>query len=317
MIGTGSSGTQCIPLIAERAAHLYVFQRTANFTVPAWNRPLDPAYEQYWKSNYTSYRKQAQDHAAALFVKDRQDRSILGLTPEQIREVYEKRWQVGGLPFLTAFNDLLVSKEANATAADFVRDKIRQTVKDPTAAECLLPPDYPIGAKRLCVDTGYYQTYNRDNVTLVDLRQGAIDQITPNGIRIKDKTYEVDTIVFATGFDAMTGALLKIDIQGPSVLTNMVPSIELHADIIAECLAYLRAHHYNTIEATTEAENAWVDHVNEVASYTLFPSANTWYNGANIPGKAKIFMPYPGGHHIYRQKCEQVISNGYEGFTCA
>ena len=353
VIGTGSSGIQSIPVIAKQAAHLYVFQRTPNFCIPARNRPLDSAYEQDWKSNYPEYRKQAQDTSFGVFVPDSQDRATSDTAPEQVCEEYEKRWQVGGVTFITTFSDILISTEANKSAADFVRHKIQETVKDPVTAECLSPVGYPIGAKRLCVDTDYFQTYNRDNVTLVDLRQGSIDEITPTGIRIKDKTYEVDSIVFATGFDAMTGALLNIDIHGranislrqkwaegprtylglmvtgfpnlftitgpgsPSVLTNMVPSIELHVDIIAECLAYLRTHQYTTIEANAEAETAWFNHVNEVASMTLFSTADTWYNGANIPGKPKVFMPYAAGHNIYRQKCEQVVSNDYEGFSCA
>jgi cyclohexanone monooxygenase len=266
--------------------------------------------------------------------------------------VYDERYQIGGLTFLAAFNDLLISKEANDTAAEFMRSKIRKIIKDPATAETLTPYGYPIGSKRMCVDNQYYETYNRDNVTLVDLRKENIEEIIPVGIKTTKMTYEVDSIVFATGFDAMTGPLLSIDIRGrsdyslrekwaagphtylgmmtadfpnlflitgpgsPSVLTNMVISIEHDVDWIAECLDYLRKYDFDSIEATLEAEDAWVNHVNEIANATLFPIANSWYMGANIPGKPRVFMPYAGGLLPYLQKCKSVATNGYEGFRC-
>jgi cation diffusion facilitator CzcD-associated flavoprotein CzcO len=261
------------------------------------------------------------------------------------------RWQRGGLGFGAAFADLLTRKDANDTAAEFFRSKIRATVRDAAVAEALLPKDYPLGTKRICVDTDYYDTFNRDNVTLVDLHREPIEAITPRGVRTQAAEYDFDSIVFATGFDAMTGALLSIDIRGrggstlrhrwadgprtylgiaiagfpnlftitgpgsPSVISNMMVSIEQHVDWIADCLAHLRAEDLETIEATAEAEDAWVAHVNEVADATLYPLARSWYTGANIPGKPRIFMPYVGGVGAYRKHCDDVAAKNYEGFT--
>jgi cation diffusion facilitator CzcD-associated flavoprotein CzcO len=252
---------------------------------------------------------------------------------------------------LGAFADIIVNKEANETAAEFVRSKIRGTVKDPNVAERLLPRDYPIATKRLCVDTGYYATFNRDNVTLIDARATPIEEITATGLRTTDAEFTLDSIVFATGFDAMTGALCNIEIRGrggamlkdkwsagprtylglmiagfpnlftitgpgsPSVLANMVMAIEQHVDWVADCIVYLREHQSASIEATVDAENAWVAHVNEVADTTLFPLANSWYVGANIPGKPRVFMPYIGGLGVYREKCADIVAKGYEGFA--
>jgi cyclohexanone monooxygenase len=245
-----------------------------------------------------------------------------------------------------------LNKESNNTAAEFVRSKIRATVKNPTVAELLLPYDHAIGTKRICVDTGYYETYNRDNVTLVNLRQENIEEITPIGLQTKNKNYEVDSIVFATGFDAMTGALCSINIRGrsgytlkekwsegprtylgimsanfpnlfiitgpgsPSVLSNMVLSIEQHVEWIGECLNYLQKHNFDSIEPIIQAENAWMNYVSEVANATLFPTANSWYAGANISGKPRVFMPYAGGVPLYRQICKEIVANGYDGFHC-
>jgi cyclohexanone monooxygenase len=246
---------------------------------------------------------------------------------------------------------LLFSQEANDKAADFVRSKIHETVDDPEVAEMLSPHNHPLGTKRICVDTNYYETYNRDNVTLVDVRKAPITKITPNGLATGDGEFEFDSIVFATGFDAMTGPLLGLDIRGrdgqsladkwaagpraylglsmvgfpnlftitgpgsPSVLSNMMVSIEQHVDWIADCLTYLRDEGADTIEATLPAEDAWVQHVNDVADKTLFPLANSWYVGANIPGKPRVFMPYVGGVGVYAEKCDKVAANGYEGFV--
>ncbi len=355
VIGTGSSGIQTIPVIAQQAAHVYVFQRTPNFSIPAYNVPLDVDYEQSWKSNYAERRRHAQESSRIAIAAEGTIRNISALeaTPEERLQEYEKRWKIGGLVFLYAFNDLAINNEANKTAADFVGSKIRATVSDAAIAEPLVPRDHPIGTKRLCVDSHYYETYNRDNVTLISLRNENIQEITPTGIQTKNKTYDVDIIVFATGFDAMTGAVLKIDIRGragrtlrekwtegprtylglmtaafpnlfiitgpgsPSVLTNMVVSIEQHVEWIAECLHHLRTHHLDSIEATVEAEDAWVEHVNDAANATLYPMANSWYVGANIPGKPRVFLPYIGGFALYRKKCEEVVSRGYEGFRLA
>jgi cation diffusion facilitator CzcD-associated flavoprotein CzcO len=349
VIGTGASGIQSIPIIARQAAHLFVFQRTPNFTIPAWNVPLDPEYERSLKANYAEHRRKNRESRAG-FVVPVNDKPALAATPEERQRAYEARWERGGFGFTSAFADLGTNKEANDTAAAFVRARIRATVHDPTVAEALSPQDHPIGAKRLPLDTDYYATFNRDNVTLVDVRRAPIEAITPTGLRTRDAAYTLDSIVFATGFDAMTGALLNIDIRGrggdalkrkwaegprtylgiatagfpnlfiitgpgsPSVLSNMIVSIEQHVDWIADCIAYLRAHDLEGIEATIEAEGEWVAHVNEVANATLYPLANSWYVGANIPGKPRIFMPYVGGVGAYRQKCDAVAARGYEGF---
>jgi cation diffusion facilitator CzcD-associated flavoprotein CzcO len=273
------------------------------------------------------------------------------VTAAERQREYERRWQRGGLGFSATYSDILTSQEANDTAAAFFRDKIRAIVRDPAVAAALTPTDYPLGTKRLCVDTDYYATFNRDNVTLIDLRKAPIEAITPRGVRTPEAEYAVDSLVFATGFDAMTGALLKIDIRGrggvtlgdtwaagprtylglavagfpnlfmitgpgsPSVLSNMIVSIEQHVDWITECLAHLRATSRRRIEATPEAQAAWVEHVNEVGHMTLYPRAKSWYMGANVPGKPRIFMPYIGGVGVYRQKCDEIAAAGYTGFT--
>jgi cyclohexanone monooxygenase len=351
VIGTGSSAIQCIPVIAEPAAHLYVFQRTPNFSVPAHNKPLSPQTLGDWNAHRAAYRDQARHSGFGILSLDPNEESALETSPEVRQRLYEQRWHRGGVAFLGAFADLVTNQEANDTAADFVRSKIRAIVRDPVVAEKLMPRNYPLGTKRLCVDTNYFATFNRDNVTLVDVRAAPIQEITPTGIRTSDSHYPLDSIVFATGFDAMTGALSNIDIRGraslalkqkwtagprtylgltvsgfpnlftitgpgsPSVLSNMAVSIEQHADWIADCLAYLQSHQIDSIEAGIEAENEWVNHVNEVASHTLFPLANSWYVGANIPGKPRVFMPYIGGVGAYRQKCEEVAANHYRGFA--
>ena len=267
---------------------------------------------------------------------------------ERQRE-YEDRWRQGGLPFLGAYADLLLNQAANDTAAEFIRGKIRQVVRDPNVASLLLPKTV-VGCKRLCVDSGYYETFNRPNVSLIDVSHSPIDEITGDGLIVNGQAYRLDCIVFATGFDAMTGALLKIDIRGrsgtslrqkwvegprtylgvatagfpnlftitgpgsTSVLSNMVPSIEQHVNWIADCIEYLREQGVGSIEATAEAEDAWVAHVNEIAEQTLFPSCNSWYVGANIPGKPRVFMPYIGVPP-YVQKCNEVAAKGYQGFS--
>jgi len=350
VIGTGSSAIQSIPIIARQAAHLFVFQRTPNYSVPARNAPLDPDYERRVKASYAEFRRQARESRVG-FVVERSEESALAVAPDEREREYEKRWSRGGLGFSAAYADLLTSQDANDTAARFFRDKIRGIVRDPSVADALCPLDYPLGTKRLCVDTEYYATFNRDNVTLVDLRKTPIEAITPHGVRTRDAGYEVDSLVFATGFDAMTGALLNIDIRGragrtlkatwaagprtylgiaiagfpnlftitgpgsPSVLSNMIVSIEQHVDWIADCIAYLSQHGRDGIEATAEAEEAWVAHVNEVGHATLYPLAKSWYMGANVPGKPRIFMPYIGGVGVYRQKCDDVAAKGYAGFT--
>ncbi len=351
VIGTGSSAIQSIPIIAEQAEHLVVFQRTPNYAIPAHNAPLDPEYQRDFKAHYAEFRARAKQMPTGVAF-DYRDVSALEATPEERQEEYEKRWARGGLAFLGGFRDLLFVKAANDTAAEFVRAKIREKVNDPEVAELLCPTNV-IGCKRLCVDIGYYETYNRPNVTLIDVSREPVEEITANGVRAGGEEHEVDAIVFATGFDAMTGALLKIDIRGrgglplaekwdggprtylglcsagfpnlfmitgpgsPSVLTNMIPSIEQHVDWIADCLAYMREHEFAEIEPTIEAENAWVQHVNDVADLSLRSTCSSWYIGANVPGKPRVFMPYIGGFPAYVKKCEEVAAEGYAGFNVA
>ncbi|QRO00132.1 NAD(P)/FAD-dependent oxidoreductase [Archangium violaceum] len=350
VIGTSSSGVQVIPIVAEQAAHLFVFQRTPSFSVPARNAPIDPAYESWMKANYAEYRRKARESRAGV-VMDVNEKSALDVSPEEREREYTARWKKGGTGFLGAFSDLRIRRESNETAAEFVRARIRATVRDPAVAEALLPRTYPLGTRRLCVDTHYYETFNRDNVTLVDVKTSPIEELTPKGLRTRSAEYALDIIVFATGFDAMTGALLNIDIRGrgnatlkqkwadgprtylglaiagfpnlftitgpgsPSVFSNTLVSIEQHVDWLTDCITYLREHRLERIEATVEAEDGWVAHARELVERTLFPLADSWYIGANIPGKPRVFMPYVGGVGAYRQKCDAVAARGYEGFT--
>ncbi len=350
VIGTGSSAIQAIPVIAAQAAQLTVFQRTPNFSIPSRNGPMTAEYEASWKSAYPERRATARDARTGI-LNNPNNQSALEVSDAERQREYEARWAAGGTSFMAAFNDLIFSQQANDTAADFVRDQIRATVHDKVTAELLAPKNHPIGTKRICVDTDYYQTYNRPNVTLVDVRSQPISAITADGVRVGETEYTFDSIVFATGFDAMTGALLNINITGrgglslrekwaagprtnlglmtagfpnlfmvtgpgsPSVLSNMMVSIEQHVDWITDCIAYLQARQLDCIETTQEAEDSWVAHGNEVADTTLYPRANSWYMGVNIPGKPRVFMPYIGGVGAYRKICDEVAASGYRGFT--
>jgi len=353
VIGTGSSGIQSVPVIAEQASQLTVFQRTANFSIPARNAALTEEERKWFRQNYPEIRRFAREEARNGIYTEMPDRGALDDGDNERRSKYEARWAHGGLTFMSAYNNLALDKTANDTAANFVREKIAEIVKDPQTAKLLQPNNHPIGSKRICIDTDYFAAFNRDNVTLVDIKSSPIEEITDNAVRAGGKDYEVDAIVLATGFDAMTGSVAKIDIRGrngqtlnqkwaegprtylglmsagfpnlfiitgpgsPSVLSNMIVSIEQHVDWIADCLAYLREHGLDTMEAKKDAEDNWVAHVNEVAYTTLYPQANSWYMGANIPGKPRIFMPYIGGVGPYRQICNDVAAKGYEGFAMA
>jgi cyclohexanone monooxygenase len=351
VIGTGSSGVQSIPIIAKQATHLYVFQRTANFSLPARNAPMDSAKERAHKAQYPELRRAAFDTPFGIAGYPPPVKSALEAAEAERRRAYEAKWAEGGsISFLYSFTDLLLKQESNQTAAEFVRQKIRATVKDPRTAELLCPSDHPIGTKRLILDTDYYETYNRDNVTLVDIRNKPITEITPSGLRTADADYALDAIVFATGFDAMTGAMKEIDIhtdagmsigvkwehgprtylgimiagfpnlfmitgpQSPGVKSQMILACEQHVDWIADCVQYLRSRGFSRIEAEEDAEDAWLQHNNAVADRTLYPLANSWYVGANIPGKPRVFMPYVGGVSAYKKKCDEVAARGYEGF---
>jgi cyclohexanone monooxygenase len=351
VIGTGSSAIQSVPVIAAQAKHLTVFQRTANFSMPARNAALTPEERDSFRSNYPEIRRIAREEMRNGIVQELPDRGALDDGDNARRAKYESRWAHGGLTFLAVYNNLVLDKTANDTAADFVRGKIAEIVRDPRTATLLQPRDHPIGSKRICVDTDYYATFNRPNVTLVDIKSNPIETILRNAVRTGDKDHEIDALVLATGFDAMTGSVAKIDIRGrdgqtlnakwaegprtylglmsagfpnlfiitgpgsPSVLSNMIVAIEQHVDWIAAAIAHMRDRSLDTIEAGKEAEDKWVAHVNEVAHATLYPQANSWYMGANIPGKPQIFMPYIGGVNVYRQICNDVVARGYEGFV--
>lgn len=353
VIGTGSSGVQMIPIIASQAKHLTVFQRTANFSLPARNGPMEPEREQRHKAEYPARRAAAADTPFAIGGHPKPTRSALDVPEDERNKSYEAKWQEGGsISYLYAYTDLLVNKQSNNTASEFVRNKIRAIVKDKRTGELLAPKDHPIGTKRLCLDTNYYETYNRDDVRLVDVRSDPIAEITATGLRTEGgQPFELDAIVFATGFDAMTGALREIDVRtsdgavlrdhweggpltylglmvsgfpnmfvvtgpgSPGVKTQMIASIEQHVDWIADCISHLRKGGFDRIEASPQAEGEWVEHVNKVADSTLYPLANSWYMGANIPGKPRVFMPYVGGFDRYKRQCDAVAAKGYEGFV--
>jgi cyclohexanone monooxygenase len=347
IIGTGSSAVQSIPILAERAAHLTVFQRTPNYSIPARNVPLDPETVARVRADYPAFRKPFLGGDFGLDF-DPNDRAWTDATPEERRAIYEARWEGGGLGIVGSFVDVFTNPEANQDVAEFIRSKIRETVKDPEVAELLCPRTH-LGCKRPCADTHYFETYNRPNVRLVDIRDAPIEAIAPEGVRTGGRLYPLDVLVLATGFDAMTGALFRIDIRGrggrelrekwaegprnylglategfpnfftitgpgsPSVLANMITGIEHHVDWIAEAVEHLRGRRLGRIEATREAESAWVEHVNERAARTIYTTCNSWYLGANIPGKPRVFMPYLGFPR-YAAKCRDVAEKGYEGF---
>ncbi|TDU32614.1 cyclohexanone monooxygenase [Panacagrimonas perspica] len=350
VIGTGSSGIQSIPLIAAQAAHLTVFQRTPNFSVPACNRPLQPDEVAKTKIEYGRFREHnlEQPFAFNLFVNPR---NLADASPAEREREFERRWSAfGGLQFLGAFQDVFTDPTANRAAQEFIRGKIRSIVQDPRKAELLMPSDHAVGCKRLCSDSGYFETYNRPNVDLVDIRAEPIESFVQNGVRVAGRVVEVDAIVYATGFDAMTGALSRIRIQGregrrltdewaqgaqtylglmsagfpnffmvtgpgsPSVLTNMVMAIEDHVDWISNCIAFLDAEGIHTIETPGERQNEWMRDVSAIAEATQFSGCNSWYYGSNIPGKPRVFTIYVG-FADYRKKIGQIAARQYDSFT--
>ena len=351
VIGTGSSGIQAIPVIAKQAKSVTVFQRTPQYTIPARHGTIDRRFlEEDVKPNYEEILEKARWSKGGIPVEFSENLAVEA-TAEERKEAYEAGWAEGGHRFIWgSFKDIGTDRRANDTASEFIRAKIREIVKDPETVEKLLPTDHPLGSKRALIDTDYYETYNRDNVELVDIRHSPIQEITPKGIRTEDDEYDFDTIIFATGFDAMTGTFLKMDIRGrddlslkekwsegpktylglqvagfpnmfmitgpgsPSVLSNMTVSIEQHQDYIADFIEYMRDHGIEVAEADGEAEVEWVAHVNKVAEPTMYMLADSWYLGANIPGKPRIFMPYAGGVGSYREKCNEIADNDYEGF---
>ncbi len=356
VVGTGSSGVQCIPVIAQQARHLTVFQRSAAYTRPANCRPLQPGELETLKANYDDIRRRQRASFAGLISFGAV--SLEGMVPpeqkiletpvsERLAKLDAKGWDA-----LAAWADVAVDIDANRAATELYGELIRRVVKDPQTAKALVP-DYPMGCKRQIIDTNYFETFNRPNVALVDLRQGGLTAVTPSGIDTEQGSFDFDVIVWATGFDAMTGALNRVEITGrdgrllrdiwtsegavsylglqvagfpnlftitgpgsPSMLANMLFGIEQHVDWVADCLLYIREQNLLAIEATEPAQTDWVAHVASLVSGSIrsHPTCNSWYLGANIPGKKRVYMPYVGGQPTYRQKCEEIVAAGYEGF---
>jgi len=349
VIGTGSSAIQSIPIIAQQASELTVFQRTATWSVPAWNERLSAEYLKEAKAHYPELRAKARARPTGFYFLFNAQPALQASEAERER-LYEEAWERGGLPFLGAFGDLLFEKEANDTIADFARSKIRGIVKDPATVE-LLSPQNVFGCKRLCVDTNYFETYNLPHVKLVDVSRTPIERFTADGIMVDGTEHKFDAIVSATGFAAMTGSFDKIAITGrggqtlaekwqagpraylglasegfpnlfmitgpgsPSVLASMIQAIEQHVDWLADCLGHMRETGAGTIEAVREDEDDWVAHVNDVSTVSLRSTCSSWYVGANIPGRPRVFMPYIGGFPVYVQKCNAVMNSGYDGFV--
>lgn len=349
VVGSGATGVQAIPVIAEQAEHLTVLQRTPTFTVPAHNAPLDNWFARTIKMHYPYLREKARQTAFGVYWEGDAVKTF-DLSDNERRARFESRWNIGGTNFAHSFTDTVTDMKANEAAADFVREKIRQIVKDPKVADKLIPRDHPIGAKRLPRDTNYYETFNRENVTLVDIRATPITAVTAGGLETTQDSFEFDVIVFATGFDAMTGALLAVDIRGanneslrdkwaagprsylglmtagfpnmffitgpgsPSVLSNVIVSIEQHVGWVNRFIASLERDGVKAVDVEADAEDKWVEHVNEIAEGTLYQKANSWYMGANIPGKPRVFMPYAAGVSRYRMEAEAIEQADYLGF---
>jgi cation diffusion facilitator CzcD-associated flavoprotein CzcO len=349
VIGTGSSGIQSIPIIAGQAAHLYVFQRTPNYSIPAGNRPLSTEEMDDIKAGYAERRRLSwrsgggSPHITA-------SRPTMEFTPEERRAAYEKRWQLGGVLYSKTFPDQTTDMTANDEARKFYEGKIRAIIDDPAIADLLIPTDHPIGTKRICTDSNYFQTFNRSNVSLISVRSTPIESVDATGINTTDAHYDLDAIVLATGFDALTGALAKIDIVGrdgamlrdywehgprtylglgvdgfpnlfvisgpgaPAVLANMVLHAEAHVNWIADAIAHLGDHGYAAMEPTRDAVDGWVAELARRADASLFIKANSWYLGANVPGKPRVFMLFIGGFAAYNDICAEVADAGYKGF---
>jgi len=350
ILGAGSSGVQAIPELAKQAGHLYVLLRTPNYVVPARNGPLAAAEMAKIRALYPELRAKARSMRGAILLPLR-DQSALEVTEAERQAEFERRWQMGGaFNFTSAFNDVQSDPKVNRIASDFIRAKISAAVNDPATARALQPP-HLVGTRRLCVGTEFYETFNRANVTLVNLNETPLLGFTETGARVGDGDIALDAMVFATGFDAITGALSKIDIRGrdavrlqevwqqgatsligmmsagfpnlfmvggpgsPAVLTNVIMSIEHHVDWISGCIDWLRMKGLKTIEATPEAQKAWAEHVAEVGAMALSSQGNAWYLGANVPGKPKLFLPYAGGFPQYVARVKDMTANGYAGFA--
>jgi cation diffusion facilitator CzcD-associated flavoprotein CzcO len=351
VIGTGATGIQVATELAEQVEHLTVFQRTPNYALPLGNHPLDAEFRQQYKENYEEIWEWVR-HNFSGHDYDPIEKNTNEATPEERDRAYQERWDRGGFGlWLGNYDDILEDREANNAVSEWVRQKIRERIDDPETAEKLTPTDHAFGTKRVPLENGYYEIFNQDNVDLVDVKETPIEGITPTGVRTEAGEYEFDALVFATGFDAMTGPYNKIDIRGrdgellrdkwaegprtylglmsagypnlfaitgpqsPSVLTNMPVAIEQHVDYISGVIGHMQDNGLEAVEPTREAEDEWVDHSQEVAHATLLPESATWYMGANIPGKPQVFLPYLGGLGPYREKCDEIATNGYEGFA--
>jgi cation diffusion facilitator CzcD-associated flavoprotein CzcO len=351
VIGTGATAVQLITEIAKEVGHLTVFQRTANYCAPLRNEPIDDESQAKIKASYPEIFKRTRETFAG-FIHDFDPRSVFDVTPEERQARFEELWaQPGFAKWFGNFRDVMSNKEANEMFAEFVRNKIRERVKDPKVAEKLVPKNHAFGTKRVPLESGYYEQFNRDNVLLVDLRESPIERITPKGVKTSDAEYEFDVIVYATGFDAVTGPLTRIDIRGegglalkdkwadgprtylgiqsvgfPNLLTlvgphngatfcNMPRCIEQNVEWVTDCIRYLREKGFTRIAATPEAEEAWTEHVNELAVGTLLSETDSWFFGANIPGKKRTVLMYLGGALAYKKKVDEVAANGYEGFV--
>jgi cation diffusion facilitator CzcD-associated flavoprotein CzcO len=350
VIGTGASGIQVIPEIAKQAAQLTVFQRTPNYATPIGNGPMDPEFQRLVKANYDEIRARSRNQRAGI-PYDKVQPSALAVDDEQRQRIYQQRWKEGGFRLaIDSFADLLSDRAANDTVAEFIRSKIRERVHDPAVAEVLTPTDHPYAAKRPPLETNYYEAYNRYNVAVVDIRREPIETMFSGGIRTSASEYELDAIVLATGFDAITGPLIRMGITGrggvrlaerwadgphtylglmahgfpnlftvtgpqsPAVLYNTPLAIEDHVDFLTDIIAFVRERSLGRVEPSEAAERWWVAHTREVADQTLLPQANSWYMGSNVPGKPRVCMVYLGGAPAYRSICADVIENGYRGF---
>jgi cation diffusion facilitator CzcD-associated flavoprotein CzcO len=347
VIGTGATAVQLIPIIAKEVAHLTVFQRTPNYCAPLRNGPVDPETQRRFKATYPEIHKRIRETPAG-FTHDFDPRNALEVPREERLALYEELWaQPGFKKWLGNFHDIMTSREANEDFAEFVRNKIRARVKDPVVAEKLVPKDHPFGSKRIPLETNYYEAYNRDNVLLVDVRETPIERITPKGIKTSDAEYEFDVIIYATGFDAVTGALTRMDIRGEggqsfkdrwadgprtylglqtagfpnffiavnTAFCNYPVCAEFVCEWIADCISYVREKGFASIAPTPQAEEAWVVHANELASHTLLSDAKSWFMGSNIPGKKRALLLYANTAPAYRAKCTEAAAKGYEGFV--
>ena len=348
VIGTGSSGIQIVPVVAEQAAHLHVFQRTPSFTLPMRNRKLAPEYVAEVKAQYPHLRAISRNSPNGG-LRPVSTRALFSVSADERHKLMEDAWNTSGHTMLSIFGDLLMNQDANDVVAEFVRGKVGEIVRDPVVAEALKPRGYPIFARRPCLDTGYYEAFNRDNVTLVDCLTDPIEEITPTGIRTREQHVDLDIIIAANGYDALTGAMLAIDVKGrggcslrekwkagarsylgllmdgfpnlfvisgpngPSALANFITISEHNVNWACDCISHMERHGLATVEATAEAENAWMDHIDEIGSRSLMPKANTWYTGTNVAGKPRNFPIYAGGFGRYADHCRQVVARDYEG----